>query len=190
MEQNQTNAGFDRQPVRQTAQQPAQTAPANGKTAKIITGVIAGVVAVIAFLSGIAVGRGSSGAKAASQTNGSASSYSGRSDSGSGYSGSASSDEMSHSTYCRLYMSITDVQVKHERNYTYVSGKVTNNGTYSIKYVKVKASCKDYSGNVIDTDWTYAVDSAWLEPGESKTFQMMIRDESGSIKTATVTFME
>ena len=99
----------------------------------------------------------------------------------------ASSYEMSHATYCRLYMKVNNVKVKHERNYTYVTGSVKNTGTYQVKFVKVKAVCKDYSGNIIDTDWTYAVDSTWLDPGESKTFEMMVRDPDGKIKKADVT---
>ena len=102
-------------------------------------------------------------------------------------SNSSSSYQMNHSTYCMLYMKVSNVKVTHKGNYTYVSGTITNNGTYQIKYVKVKASCKNASGTVIDTDWTYAVDSSWLNPGESKNFEMMIKDENNKIKTATVT---
>lgn len=100
-----------------------------------------------------------------------------------------STQEMDHATYCLLYMSVSNVNVKHERNYTYVTGTVTNNGTYQVKYVKVKAVCKDWSGSVIDTDWTYAVDSLWLDPGESKAFEMMVKDEDGKIKTADVSIV-
>ena len=107
------------------------------------------------------------------------------SSSGSSYS-SSSSYEMSHSTYCMLYMRISNVSVTHSRNYTYISGTITNTGNYQIKYVKVKAACKNKSGTVIDTDWTYAVDSSWLEPGESNQFEMMVKDESNQIKSADV----
>jgi hypothetical protein len=86
-------------------------------------------------------------------------------------------------------MKISDVSVKHKGNYTYCTGTIKNTGDYSIKYVKVKASLKDYSGKVIDTDWTYAVDSTWLDPGESKSFEMMIRDEYGKIQTADVSII-
>ena len=104
-------------------------------------------------------------------------------------SSSYSSDTMDHDTYCMLYMNITDVKVSHSGNYTYVTGTIKNNGTYNIKYVKVKASCKDSYGSVVDTDWTYAVDSAWLDAGESKNFEMMIRDENWRISTADVKIM-
>ena len=115
-----------------------------------------------------------------------------KSSSGSGKTGSSSSsysssNEMSHSTYCLLYMSISNVKVTHKGNYAYCSGTITNTGTYSVKYVKVKAALKDSSGTTIDTDWTYAVDSTWLDPGESKNFEMMIKDEDGKIKKAVVT---
>ncbi len=97
--------------------------------------------------------------------------------------------ELDHSSYCMLYMKISNVTVTHKRSYTYVNGTITNTGTYQIKFVKVKASCKDYLGTVIDTDWTYAVDSTWLAPGESKQFEMMIKDEMNKIKKADVTII-
>lgn len=104
-------------------------------------------------------------------------------------SGSSYSYEMDHSTYSLLYMSVSNVSVTHSGNYAYISGTITNNGAYQIKYVKVKAECKDYRGNVIDTDWTYAVDSTWLDPGESKKFEMMVKDPDKDIRTATVKVM-
>ena len=106
--------------------------------------------------------------------------------SGYSYSGS-SSYEMDHGTYCMLYMKISNVKVTHSGNYAYISGTVTNTGTYQIRYVKVRAVCKNYKGTVIDTDWTYAVDSSWLNPGESKKFEMMVKDTGKDISTATVT---
>ena len=95
--------------------------------------------------------------------------------------------EMDHSTYCLLYMKISDVRVSHSSNYAYISGTITNTGTSSVRYVKVKAACENASGTVIDTDWTYAVDSSWLDPGESKSFEMMVKDTNKEIKTASVT---
>ena len=68
----------------------------------------------------------------------------------------------------------------------YISGTIKNTGTYQIKFVKVKAVCKNYAGSIVDTDWTYAVDSNWLEPGESKKFEMMVKDTNNEIRTANV----
>ena len=56
------------------------------------------------------------------------------------------------------------------------------------RYVKVKALFKNYSGSIVDTDWTYAVDSTWLEPGESKTFYYMVKNTK--IKSATLSFVD
>ena len=99
---------------------------------------------------------------------------------------SSPSYQMDHDTYCLLFMKISNVNVTHSSSYAYINGTITNTGTYQIKFVKVRAACKDYSGNVIDTDWTYAVDSSWLNPGESKTFQMMVPDSGQKIASASV----
>ncbi len=138
---------------------------------------IVGVVALVVILS--VATRGNRNSHTGSNNN-----SSGNSSSSTSY--SSSSAQMDHALYCMLYMTVSDVKVKHERDYTYISGTITNDGTYQIKYVKVKAACKDRSGTVIDTDWTYAVDSSWLDPGESNTFEMMVRDEEGRIKDADV----
>lgn len=90
------------------------------------------------------------------------------------------------SAYCK----ISGVKVTHKGNYAYVTGTIKNtSSTTKYRYIKVKASCKNSSGKVIDTDWCYAVDSAWLEPGESKSFEMMIKDENNQIRSATVAIM-
>ena len=78
-------------------------------------------------------------------------------------------------------------------SYTYVYCSVKNvSSTYGLatryRYVKVKAQFKNYSGQIVDTDWTYAVDSTWLEPGESKTFYFMVNNTS--IKSATLSFVD
>ena len=104
-------------------------------------------------------------------------------------SSSSSSEEMEWMTYCMVYLKISDVKVKHSGNYAYVTGSIKNTGTSSVRYVKVKASCKDLYGNVIDTDWTYAVDTSWLGPGESKSFEMMIKDENYKIQDASVSII-
>jgi len=106
--------------------------------------------------------------------------------SSSSYGQSSSSYEMDHTTYCILYLKVSDVKIKRDGDWVYCTGSVKNTGSYSIKYVKVRAGFKDSRGNVIDSDWTYAVDSDWLNPGESKNFEMMIKDENRKIKDADV----
>ena len=82
--------------------------------------------------------------------------------------------------------------IKTKGNYTYVYCTVTNVSSKYVatryRYVKVKALFKNYSGSIVDTDWTYAVDSTWLEPGESKTFYYMVQNTN--IKTATLSFVD
>ena len=82
--------------------------------------------------------------------------------------------------------------IKTSSNYTYVYCTVTNVSSKYVatryRYVKVKAQFKNYSGSIVDTDWTYAVDSTWLEPGESKTFYYMVQNTN--IKSATLTFVD
>lgn len=58
--------------------------------------------------------------------------------------------------------------------YNIATGTVYNRSSKTIKFVEVKASFKDRSGKVIDTDWTYAVGSEGLAPGESSTFRCSI----------------
>ena len=82
--------------------------------------------------------------------------------------------------------------IKTSGSYTYVYCTVTNVSSKYVatkyRYVKVKAQFKNYSGSIVDTDWTYAVDSTWLEPGESKTFYYMVKNTN--IKSATLSFVD
>ncbi|MBP3401601.1 MAG: zinc-ribbon domain-containing protein [Clostridia bacterium] len=82
--------------------------------------------------------------------------------------------------------------IKTSGSYTYVYCTVTNVSSKYVatryRYVKVKAQFKNYSGSIVDTDWTYAIDSTWLEPGESKTFYYMVRNTN--IKSATLSFVD
>lgn len=92
-----------------------------------------------------------------------------------------------------LGLSLSVTSTKKSGNYTYVYCSVKNvSSNYSsptrYRYVKVKALFKDYSGQVVDTDWTYAVDSVWLEPGETKTFYYMVKNTS--VSSATLSFTE
>ncbi len=83
-------------------------------------------------------------------------------------------------------------RIKTSGSYTYVYCTVTNVSSKYVatkyRYVKVKAQFKNYSGAIVDTDWTYAVDSTWLEPGESKTFYYMVQNTN--IKSATLSFVD
>lgn len=93
--------------------------------------------------------------------------YMSTSDTDSSYSGSSY-----QSAYTAL--KITDESCYSNGSYTICTGKVTNNGDRTYKFVEVKGSFKDSSGMVLDTDSTYAVGSEGLEPGESSSFRLSV----------------
>lgn len=53
--------------------------------------------------------------------------------------------------------------------------------------VKVKAVFKDSKGKILDTKWTYAIGSTYLDCGEKKTFKYMV--ESNYVKTVELSFV-
>lgn len=75
-------------------------------------------------------------------------------------------------------LQITVDRVSNDSGYTICTGSVKNNGTNTYKYIEVKGSFRDSSGNVIDTDWTYAAGSEGLAPGESTTFRLSVTKNS------------
>lgn len=74
-------------------------------------------------------------------------------------------------------------------SYKIAEGTVTNNGSRTVYYVKVKVAFKNISGTTIDTDWTYAVSSEGLEPGESKKFSVSVKKDY-SITDATASILD
>lgn len=122
--------------------------------------------------------------------------YANEQDSGSSY-GDGSyngsyNDNYSSGIDKRIGLSLKVDSIKTRGSYSYVYCTVTNVSSKYVatryRYVKVKAQFKNYSGSIVDTDWTYAVDSIWLEPGESKTFYYMVQNTN--IKSATLSFVD
>lgn len=67
------------------------------------------------------------------------------------------------------------------------SGTVTNQVVNNITYIKVKVVFKDSAGQVIDTDWTYAVSSEGLSYNESKKWDVhVVKDYSISSCSASI----
>lgn len=58
-------------------------------------------------------------------------------------------------------------------NYMYLEGKVRNNGSKDVEFVKVTVEWLDANEKVLDTDWTYAVSGDGLRPGAAKSFKIM-----------------
>ena len=70
-----------------------------------------------------------------------------------------------------------------------MNGTVTNKGIRTYDFVEIKGIFKDSYGNVVDTDWTYAVGSEGLAPGESKTFNMSVPKDY-SITDCTISIID
>lgn len=84
---------------------------------------------------------------------------------------------------------ISNIQITNNSVFTVASGTITNRGYSNVSFVKIKGSFLNSSGRTIDTDWTYAVDSVQLAPGESKKWEMSVTKDS-SIKKVNVEIID
>jgi len=71
-------------------------------------------------------------------------------------------------------LSFSDVCVTKNSSYTICTATITNNGKKTYTFIEVKGKFKNSSGTVLDTDWTYAVGSEGLAPGESASFRLSV----------------
>lgn len=69
-------------------------------------------------------------------------------------------------------------------NNNQITAQLTNNSSYTVMYVKVKFIFKKHD-EIVDTDWTYAVSSEGLAPGETVEFYTYNENWAKNI-TATV----
>ncbi len=107
-----------------------------------------------------------------------------------GYMSSSNSDYSANSYESgSSVLKITIDSVTSNSGYTICTGSVKNNGKNTYKYVEVKGAFKDSSGNVVDTDWTYAAGSEGLAPGESSTFRLSVTKNS-KISSCTVSLLD
>lgn len=86
-------------------------------------------------------------------------------------------------------LKFSNIRVTHNSSYTVCTGTVTNNGSKTYKFVEIKGSFENYSGTVVDTDWTYAVGNEGLAPGESATFRMSIPKDS-SVRDCSISIID
>lgn len=86
-------------------------------------------------------------------------------------------------------LKFSNIRIKHNSSYTECTGTVKNTGSKTYSFVKIKGSFKNYSGSVVDTDWTYAVGNEGLSPGESTTFSMSI-PKNTSVKTCSISILD
>ena len=81
-------------------------------------------------------------------------------------------------------LKVSNVNITTSKYYTKASGNFTNNSDTTVKFVKIKGSFKNSSGKVVDTDWTYAVGSEGLKPGETCKWELSV-DKDYSIKSCS-----
>jgi hypothetical protein len=70
---------------------------------------------------------------------------------------------------------VRDLEGEIDGDWFKVRGRVYNGGSEPVSFVKVQAEFLDRKGDVVDTDYTYAVSSEPLAAGASKTFDIMQR---------------
>lgn len=78
----------------------------------------------------------------------------------------------------------SNIAITHNSSYTVCTGTITNNGRITYSFVEAKGKFKDSSGKTIDTNWTYAVGSEKLAPGESASFKMLVAKNSNIVECA------
>lgn len=86
-------------------------------------------------------------------------------------------------------LKFSNLDIEHNSSYTVLNGTVTNKGSKTYEFIEIKGAFKDSSGNVVDTDWTYAVGSEGLAPGESTTFRMSVPKDY-SIRDCSVSIID
>lgn len=68
-----------------------------------------------------------------------------------------------------------EVEGKIDGDWVRIEGKIRNNGSGEVSFIKIGVELLDSEGKVLDTDWTYAVSSEGLKPGVAKSFDLTIR---------------
>lgn len=86
-------------------------------------------------------------------------------------------------------LKISGITITSNSSYTIAQGTIKNNSSSTVKFVTIKGAFKDRSGSTVDTDWTYAVGSEGLAPGESCKWRMSVEKDT-SIKSCTVTITD
>lgn len=99
-------------------------------------------------------------------------------------------DATSNSTYVPSYkLRISNVKVYSSSGYTYAEGTITNNSDTTVSYVKIKGSFENSYGTTVDTDWTYAVGSEGLAPGETCKWKLSV-DKDSTIKDCEISILD
>ena len=86
-------------------------------------------------------------------------------------------------------LTITSETLTSNSLYTIYKGTLKNTGSRTYTFVQLKGAFKNRSGDVIDTDWTYAVGSEGLAPGESTTFEISV-DKNYDIESCSISLLD
>ena len=87
-------------------------------------------------------------------------------------------EENDGASYIASQLRISDIKLNtYGSSYIKATGTITNNSSHTVRFVKIKGSFETSSGAVVDTAWTYAVDSAGLEPGETCKWEMSVKKD-------------
>lgn len=86
-------------------------------------------------------------------------------------------------------LKFTKIKITTNSSYTVCTGTITNTGSKTYKFVEIKGAFKNSAGDIVDTDWTYAVGSEGLAPGESSTFRMSVPKDY-TIKDCSISIID
>lgn len=99
-------------------------------------------------------------------------------------------DDDAITNYVASYeLKFSDIRLYSKYNYTYAEGTLTNTSDATVTFVKIKGAFKTSQGKVIDTDWTYAVGSEGLAPGESCKWELSVSKDT-AIKNCDVSILD
>ena len=74
-------------------------------------------------------------------------------------------------------------------DYCYYNATISNVGSKTYKSIKVKVIYYDILGNVLTTDWTYAVDSVGIKPNENIQFEVMTK-VTGNVSSCSASIID
>lgn len=71
-------------------------------------------------------------------------------------------------------LEISGVTLSESPSFTCAEGKLTNNSTETVRFVRIRGAFKTSNGTVVDTGWGYAVGSEGLAPGETTKWRITV----------------
>ena len=96
----------------------------------------------------------------------------------SAYSDSNSNDSSDSTTSQVEPLTLEETSCNRDSGYIYAKGYVKNNSDQTLSFIQIQANFNDASGNIVDTNYTYAVGSEGLAPYSRKSYEIMAPDQS------------